>query len=65
MRYKPKTPFRLFVSLMGNCPMQALLFWRTRGEIRARKFMGPVLPAAWQPVERARVATLSAALWPA
>src|SRR3954471_18696820 len=35
---------RLFDSLMRNYPIQTLLFWRTKDEIKARKFMGQV---AW------------------
>jgi len=54
---------KLFDSLMRNHPIQTLLFWRTQDEIRARKFMGQMLSAAWRPAERARVATWSAALW--
>src|SRR5690242_15107283 len=30
---------RLFDSLMRNYPIQTLLFWRTKDEIKARKFM--------------------------
>lgn len=30
---------RLFDSLMRGYPIQTLLFWRTRGGIRARRFM--------------------------
>jgi hypothetical protein len=33
---------RLFDSLMRNYPIQTLLFWRTRDEIKARKFMEQV-----------------------
>ncbi len=33
---------RLFDSLMRNYPIQTLLFWRTKDEIKARKFMGQV-----------------------
>jgi len=35
---------RLFDSLMRNYPIQTLLFWRTKDEIKARKFMEQV---AW------------------
>lgn len=35
---------RLFDSLMRNYPIQTLLFWRTKDEIKARKFMDEV---AW------------------
>jgi hypothetical protein len=35
---------KLFDSLMRNYPIQTLLFWRTKDEIKARKFMGQV---AW------------------
>src|SRR5258706_13102686 len=35
---------RLFDSLMQNYPIQTLLFWRTKDEIKARKFMEQV---AW------------------
>jgi hypothetical protein len=35
---------RLFDSLMRNYPIQTLLFWRTKNEIKARKFMEQV---AW------------------
>lgn len=35
---------RLFDSLMRNYPIQTLLFWRTKDEIRARKFMDQI---AW------------------
>jgi hypothetical protein len=35
---------RLFDSLMRNFPIQTLLFWRTKDEIKARKFMEQV---AW------------------
>ena len=35
---------RLFDSLMRNYPIQTLLFWRTKDEIKARKFMDQV---AW------------------
>lgn len=35
---------RLFDSLMRNYPIQTLLFWRTRDEIKARKFMEQI---AW------------------
>lgn len=35
---------RLFDSLMRNYPIQTLLFWRTKDEIKARKFMETV---AW------------------
>jgi uncharacterized protein with ParB-like and HNH nuclease domain len=31
---------RLFDSLMRNYPIQTLLFWRTKDEIKARKFHG-------------------------
>lgn len=34
--------YRLFDSLMRNYPIQTFLFWRTRDEIKARKFMGEV-----------------------
>lgn len=34
--------YRLFDSLMRNYPIQTLLFWRTKDEIKARKFMGEV-----------------------
>lgn len=34
--------YRLFDSLMRNYPIQTLLFWRTRDEIKARKFMEQV-----------------------
>jgi len=54
---------KLFDSLMRNHLIQTLLYWRTQDEIRARKFMGQMLSAAWRPAERARVATWSAALW--
>ncbi|RTL55496.1 MAG: DUF262 domain-containing protein [Rhodocyclaceae bacterium] len=37
---------RLFDSLMRNYPIQTLLFWRTRDEIKARKFMEQV---DWDP----------------
>ena len=30
---------RLFDSLMRNYPIQTLLLWRTKDEIKARKFM--------------------------
>ena len=33
---------RLFDSLMRNYPIQTLLFWRTKDEIKARKFMAQV-----------------------
>lgn len=33
---------RLFDSLMRNYPIQTMLFWRTKDEIKARKFMGQV-----------------------
>ena len=33
---------RLFDSLMRNYPIQTLLFWRTKDEIKARKFMEQV-----------------------
>src|SRR2546422_8798939 len=33
---------RLFDSLMRNYPIQTLLFWRTKDEIKARKFMDTV-----------------------
>lgn len=33
---------RLFDSLMRNYPIQTLLFWRTKDEIKARKFMDEV-----------------------
>ena len=33
---------RLFDSLMRNYPIQTLLFWRTKDEIKARKFMPQV-----------------------
>lgn len=33
---------RLFDSLMRNYPIQTLLFWRTRDEIKARKFMDQI-----------------------
>src|SRR5258708_38185460 len=33
---------RLFDSLMRNYPIQTLLFWKTRDEIKARKFMEEV-----------------------
>ena len=33
---------KLFDSLMRNYPIQTLLFWRTKGEIKARKFMDAV-----------------------
>jgi uncharacterized protein with ParB-like and HNH nuclease domain len=35
---------RLFDSLMRNYPIQTLLFWRTKDEIKARRFMDQV---AW------------------
>jgi hypothetical protein len=35
---------RLFDSLMRNYPIQTFLFWRTKDEIKARKFMGQI---AW------------------
>jgi hypothetical protein len=35
---------RLFDSLMRNYPIQTLLFWRTKDEIKARKFMEQI---AW------------------
>ena len=34
---------RLFDSLMRNYPIQTLLFWRTKDEIKARKFMPEVM----------------------
>src|SRR5512144_1664189 len=34
---------RLFDSLMRNYPIQTLLFWRTKDEIKARKFMTEVV----------------------
>ncbi|MEQ1533934.1 MAG: DUF262 domain-containing protein [Sideroxydans sp.] len=34
---------KLFDSLMRNYPIQTLLFWRTKDEIKARKFMPQVL----------------------
>src|SRR5262249_41717405 len=34
---------RLFDSLMRNYPIQTLLFWRTRDEIKARRFMPQVV----------------------
>lgn len=37
---------RLFDSLMRNYPIQTLLFWRTKDEIKARKFMSQV---DWEP----------------
>jgi hypothetical protein len=37
---------RLFDSLMRNYPIQTLLFWRTKDEIKARKFMEE---AEWDP----------------
>lgn len=37
---------RLFDSLMRNYPIQTLLFWRTRHEIKARKFMEEI---EWDP----------------
>ncbi len=37
---------RLFDSLMRNYPIQTLLFWRTKDEIKARKFMPEV---EWDP----------------
>lgn len=37
---------RLFDSLMRNYPIQTLLFWRTRDEIKARKFMEQI---DWDP----------------
>jgi len=45
---------RLFDSLMRNYPIQTLLFWRTRDEIKARKFMeqieeDPNLSAYYEP----------------
>jgi hypothetical protein len=46
---------KLFDSLMRNHPIQTLLSWRTKDEIKARKFMDQVLSVAWQPAERARV----------
>ncbi len=33
---------RLFDSLMQNYPIQTLLFWRTKDEIKARRFMEQV-----------------------
>ena len=33
---------KLFDSLMRNYPIQTLLFWRTKDEIKARKFMETV-----------------------
>lgn len=33
---------KLFDSLMRNYPIQTLLFWKTKDEIKARKFMGVV-----------------------
>jgi uncharacterized protein with ParB-like and HNH nuclease domain len=33
---------RLFDSLMRNYPIQTLLFWRTKNEIKARKFMDDI-----------------------
>jgi uncharacterized protein with ParB-like and HNH nuclease domain len=33
---------RLFDSLMRNYPIQTLLFWRTKNEIKARRFMDQV-----------------------
>ena len=35
---------RLFDSLMRNYPIQTFLFWRTKDEIKARKFMEQI---AW------------------
>ena len=37
---------RLFDSLMRNYPIQTFLFWRTKDEIKARKFMEQV---EWDP----------------
>jgi hypothetical protein len=37
---------RLFDSLMRNYPIQTLLFWRTKDEIKARKFMEQI---EWDP----------------
>src|SRR5437899_10825542 len=37
---------RLFDSLMRNYPIQTLLFWRTKGEIKARRFMEEI---EWDP----------------
>ena len=37
---------RLFDSLMRNYPIQTFLFWRTKEEIRARKFMPLIDPDA-------------------
>jgi uncharacterized protein with ParB-like and HNH nuclease domain len=48
---------KLSDSLMRNYPIQTLLFWRTKDELKARKFMDQALPAAWPPAERARVTT--------
>jgi len=48
---------KLFDSLMRNHPIQTPLFWRTKDEIKARKFMDQVLPAAWQRAECTRVTT--------
>src|SRR5882672_7927846 len=33
---------RLFDSLMRGYPIQTLLFWKTKDEIRARRFMAPI-----------------------
>jgi uncharacterized protein with ParB-like and HNH nuclease domain len=43
---------RLFDSLMRNYPIQTLLFWRTKDEIKARKFMEQI---DWDADRHARV----------